>query len=101
MEAREIRSLALQVAKLVGSNRDLPHPIQIHLTNYAGKQKEEMEKQGGANWFVRKHLSTLDEIIKNDPSKKEFIYLSPDADEDLESIQPDKYKYIVGGTCFF
>jgi hypothetical protein len=44
MEDREIRSLALQVAHIVGANRELPTPIKLHLTNYSGVQRVEMEK---------------------------------------------------------
>jgi len=44
MKEREIRSLALQVAHIVGANRDLPTPIKLHLTNYIGAQQTELEK---------------------------------------------------------
>jgi Trm5-related predicted tRNA methylase len=30
-------------------------------------------------------------------SKKEFIYLSPDADEEVNDVDPEKFIFVVGG----
>lgn len=35
--------------------------------------------------------------MNNTKDQREFIYLSPDADEDLEEVDPAKYIYIIGG----
>ena len=56
-----------------------------------------MEKQGSTNWLVHKHEDSLEDIVRNNLSQKEFIYLSPDADEELDSVDPQKFIYIVGG----
>ena len=36
MAPREVRSLATQISRVVGFNKELSVPIQVHLTNYVG-----------------------------------------------------------------
>ncbi|CAD8118354.1 unnamed protein product [Paramecium sonneborni] len=100
MTDREIRSLALQIAHIQGINKELQFPIQLHLTNVKGIQKTELEKQGLQKWPVYHYELGLEELIQQNQEKgikKEFIYLSPDADTYLESVDPEQCIYIVGG----
>lgn len=43
------------------------------------------------------HDEDIQQIVSNYKIEKEFIYLSPDADEELEEVDPQKYAYIIGG----
>ncbi|CAK64500.1 unnamed protein product (macronuclear) [Paramecium tetraurelia] len=100
MTDREIRSLALQIAHIQGINKEIKFPIQLHLTNVKGIQKNELEKQGLQKWPVHHYELGLQDLIQESLEKgiqKEFIYLSPDADTYLESVDPEQCIYIVGG----
>jgi hypothetical protein len=39
--------------------------------------------------------------VRNSDTKKEFIYLSPDAEEEVTDTDPEKYIFIVGGTTSY
>lgn len=90
MSDREIRSLSLQIAHTIGANKELPQPIKLHLTNFTGKQKTELEKQGCHSWMIHLHEESIEDVIRNNKIEKEFIYLSPDAEDELDSIDLDK-----------
>ncbi|KAM3142527.1 hypothetical protein pb186bvf_005429 [Paramecium bursaria] len=97
MSDREIRSLSLQISHIVGINKELQNPVQLHLTNVNGLQKAELEKQGYSKWLIHQYETDLQELINSNKFNREFIYLSPDADEYLDDVDPTKYVYVVGG----
>lgn len=56
-----------------------------------------MEKQGAISWPVHKHEEAIEDIVRSSKFTKEFIYLSPDAEDELDTVDPEKFIYIIGG----
>ncbi|KAF1769483.1 hypothetical protein GCK72_001300 [Caenorhabditis remanei] len=90
---------ALQLQYLISENRNSQNPFRLHFVNYNKKDPKirELEKnklQSLANPDV------FCPIISNDGFKNvfeaEIIYLSPDAPEELESVENNKV-YVIGG----
>ena len=59
-----------------------------------------MEKQGAQKWIIHKHEKSLEELVAENNSGKEFIYLSPDAEEELQEVNPEQCIYVIGGIGF-
>jgi Trm5-related predicted tRNA methylase len=43
----------------------------------------------------------LEELVQANTSGKEFIYLSPDAEEELQEVDPENCIYIIGGKLSY
>lgn len=92
---------ALQLQYLISENRNSQSPFRLHFVNYNKEDPKvrELEKN------KVQALMTPDvfcPIVSNGGLKntfetsKEIIYLSPDASEELESVEDDKV-YVIGG----
>ena len=96
MDKKEIKSLALQLSICYTLNKSNKTKINYYFTNIKQELKDELNKNNADKWRVHydeKPFYLIEELIN---LKKEFIYLSPDAEEDLEDVYEDKI-YIIGG----
>lgn len=96
MKQEDIKSLAVQMGYSYGLNKKIKTKIAFYYTNFNGPLKDQVERMGGLLW----HVHRTEEMFYNDKEilglNKEFIYLSPDAEKDLEEVTEDKI-YIIGG----
>ena len=96
MDIREKKSLAHQLSLCYCLNKHNKNKISFYLTGDIQELKNELNKINADKWYIHsmeKPFYLIDELIK---LKKEFIYLSPDAEENLEDVSDDKI-YIIGG----
>ncbi len=96
MGYNEIKSLIIQLGYCYSINKKNKNKISFYFTNYDGFIKEELEKMGSKFWycnFEKEQFYNIEKLIK---LNKEFIYLSPDSNEELNEVSTDKI-YIIGG----
>ena len=96
MDWKEQKSLISQLSSSYSINKHCKKKINFYFTNMTKEIKERLNKNNAENWKVHyneKPFFLIDELIS---LKKEFIYLSPDAEEDLDNVTDDKI-YIIGG----
>ena len=96
MGFNEIKSLIIQLGYCYSINKKNKNKISFYLTNYDGFIKEELEKMGSKFWycnFEKEQFYNIEKLIK---LNKEFIYLTPDSNEELNEVSTDKI-YIIGG----
>ena len=96
MDKKEIKSLVSQLSLCYCLNKYNKNKINYYFTNINQEIINMLNKNNGVNWYVHnneKPFYLIEELVN---TKKEFIYLSPDAEEDLEDVSEDKI-YIVGG----
>ena len=96
MDKKEKKSLTTQLTLCYNLNKHNKKKISFYLTGEIQEIKNELKKNHGDKWFIHseeKPFYLIDNLIK---LKKEFIYLSPDAEEELEDVSEDKI-YIIGG----
>lgn len=96
MGYNEIKSLIIQLGYCYSINKKNKKKISFYFTNYDGFIKEELEKMGSKFWycnFEKEQFYNIEKLIK---LNKEFIYLSPDSNEELNEVSTDKI-YIIGG----
>ena len=96
MNSKEQKSLTSQLALCYNLNKHNKKKINFYFTNMTQDIKNILNKNDAEKWMVHYYETPfylIDDLIK---LKKEFVYLSPDAEEELEDISEDKI-YIVGG----
>lgn len=96
MDTREKNSLVSQITLCYGLNKHNKNKISFYLTGDVEEIKENLRRVNANNWYIHveeKPFYLVESLIK---LKKEFVYLSPDAEEELEDVSDDKI-YIVGG----
>ena len=96
MDWKEQKSLVSQLSLCYSINKHNKKKINFYFTNMTKDLMDKLNKNGAENWKVHYHDSpfySIEELIK---LNKEFVYLTPDAEEDLEDVSEDKI-YIVGG----
>lgn len=96
MDKKEKKSLIIQLSLCYNLNKHNKTKINYYLTKINQEIIDNLKKNHADKWLVHcneKPFYLIDELIN---LKKEFIYLSPDADEDLEDVTEDKI-YIIGG----
>ena len=96
MGYNEIKSLIIQLGYCYSINKKNKNKISFYFTNYDGFIKEELEKMGSKFWycnFEKEQFYNIEKLIK---LNKEFIYLTPDSNEELNEVSKDKI-YIIGG----
>jgi tRNA (guanine9-N1)-methyltransferase len=96
MDKKEKHSLVVQLSLCYNLNKKNKKKINFYLTKMNQEITDNLNKNHGDKWMVHysdKPFYLIDELIK---MKKEFVYLSPDADEDLLDVSEDQI-YIVGG----
>ena len=96
MDYKEQKSLIAQLSLCYGINKHNIKKINFYFTNMTQDLMHKLNKNGAEKWKVHYYDTPFyltDELIK---LNKEFVYLTPDAEEDLEDVSEDKI-YIVGG----
>ena len=96
MDSKEQKSLTAQLALCYNINKHNKKKINFYFTNMTKDLMEQLNKKDAQKWKVHYSNSPfylIDDLIK---LKKEFVYLSPDAEEELDDVSEDKL-YIIGG----
>ena len=96
MDSKEQKSLTAQLALCYNINKHNKKKINFYFTNMTKDLMEQLNKNDAEKWKVHYSNSPfylIDDLIK---LKKEFVYLSPDAEEELDDVSEDKI-YIIGG----
>ena len=96
MDSKEQKSLTAQLALCYNINKHNKKKINFYFTNMTKDLMERLNKNDAQKWKVHYSNSPfylIDDLIK---LKKEFVYLSPDAEEELDDVSEDKI-YIIGG----
>lgn len=96
MSERELTSLIIQLTCCYSLNKNTKNKISYYFTNISDKIRDILNKKNADRWAVHyynKPFFLVDELIN---LNKEFVYLTPNAEEDLEEVSEDKI-YIVGG----
>ncbi|ULU09999.1 hypothetical protein L5515_000470 [Caenorhabditis briggsae] len=90
---------ALQLQYLISENRSYPDPFRLYFVNYDKDDKKVQELEGN-KIQVLKNENTFCPMVSKDGleifKERVIIYLSPDASEELESVDDDKI-YVIGG----
>lgn len=93
MNTKEIRSVLTQLSSTYGFIRKFDHPLELHLCSFDGIIKDCLENlQGFGAWKIYLHKEACQYLY----SEKDLVYLSPDAEEELTTIEESKV-YIIGG----
>ena len=96
MDNKEKKSLSTQFAVCYNLNKHNKNKISFYLTGEIQEIKNELMKNHADKWYIHfeeKPFYLIDNLVK---LKKEFIYLSPDAEDELEDVSEDKI-YVIGG----
>ena len=96
MDWKEQKSLVSQLSLCYSINKHNKKKINFYFTNMSQDLMDNLNKNGAEKWKVHYHNSPfylIEELIK---LNKEFVYLTPHAEEDLEDVTDDKI-YIIGG----
>jgi tRNA (guanine9-N1)-methyltransferase len=96
MDYKEQKSLVAQLSLCYSINKHNIKKINFYFTNVGEDLREKLNKNGAEKWKVHYYdipFYSINELIK---LNKEFVYLTPDAKEDLEDVNEDKI-YIIGG----
>ena len=96
MEKKEQKSLSSQLALCYNINKRNNKKINFYFTNMTQELMNILNKNDADKWKVHYNdepFYLIDDLIK---LKKEFVYLSPDAEEELNDVNEDKI-YIIGG----
>jgi len=80
--ARETASLAKQLNYIYTAIRRREGNLSLHLVSYQGAAATALDAKGALGWKVHRHPEPLNEIFE----ARDLVYLSPDADEELEYI---------------
>ncbi|KAL3268105.1 hypothetical protein HHI36_007232 [Cryptolaemus montrouzieri] len=90
---KDMAKTVKQILRVYTENRRAKAPMQLHLTNFNGKSKEEMCKHHGyENWDI--HFHTEDYI--NVFEKEKLVYLTSESDNIISELDENKI-YIIGG----
>lgn len=82
-----------QILRVYTENRRSKAPMQLHLTNFKGRCKEEMAKHDGYhNWDINFHSDDYLDIFP----KEKLVYLTSESNNVIETLKEDKI-YIIGG----
>ncbi|CCD71333.1 RNA (guanine-9-)-methyltransferase domain-containing protein 1 [Caenorhabditis elegans] len=92
---------ALQLQYLITENRRNPDPFRLHFVNYDSKNSSIQDLEKSKLQSIRKShvfnpIVTENGLETYENHSKNVIYLSPDATEELESVDDDKI-YVIGG----
>lgn len=95
MQPKELKSLIQQLLYCYGANRRAQQPVQLCFSGVeeGSKTHEGLSKQSGyESWEVKKLTTKYIEAFP----KEKLIYLTADAEEKLESFEPEMV-YVIGG----
>ncbi|RZB54420.1 tRNA methyltransferase 10 -like A [Asbolus verrucosus] len=82
-----------QILRVYTENRRAEAPMQLYLTSFKGRNKNEMAKHHGyENWDINFYSEDYIDIFP----KEKLIYLSSESDNVITELEQDKV-YIIGG----
>ncbi|XP_022909983.1 tRNA methyltransferase 10 homolog A [Onthophagus taurus] len=93
MISKDLGKVIKQILRVYTDNRRAKAPMQLYLTSFEGKAKEEMGKHHGYEYWDINFCE--DEYLKIFPKEK-LIYLSSESDNVINELEDDKV-YIIGG----
>lgn len=96
MDSKEKNSLCMQICICCGWMKKITNPVSLNLVNLNENFEKTLSKMGLKKWPIRAFPCDILEIEEFSQRKTDIIYLSPDAEEELSSIEKDKV-YIIGG----
>lgn len=96
MTEKERISLSLQLTHCYSLNKHNITKISFYFTNISKEMKNLLNKRNADKWQVHYYIEPFYLINELIMKNKEFVYLSPDAEEEIEDINEEKI-YIIGG----
>lgn len=96
MNEKELIHLASQIRRSYGVNRGAEKPVKLMLVNMNEEGKSfkvcSEKNDGFANYLVERSSKSILDLVQ----PEEIVYLSPDAQQTLDEIKPEKV-YVIGG----
>ncbi|KAH0999101.1 tRNA methyltransferase 10 homolog A-like [Dendroctonus ponderosae] len=90
---KDMAKTVKQILRVYTENRRASAPMQLHLSSFKGRSKEEMERHNGyQHWDIHFHESHYLDIFPRD----KLVYLTSDSDNVIHNLEDDKV-YIIGG----
>uniref|UniRef100_H3CC61 tRNA methyltransferase 10 homolog B n=1 Tax=Tetraodon nigroviridis TaxID=99883 RepID=H3CC61_TETNG len=96
MSDKEISRLASQLRRLYGSNRKAARPFHLFLTNMSQTSRLYRECLRMNDGFLNYVMEIREEPCQALFPPEALVYLSPDAEEELKTVDADKV-YVLGG----
>ncbi|KAM9717344.1 tRNA methyltransferase 10 homolog B [Menidia menidia] len=96
MSDKEISRLAAQLRRLYGSNRKSRRPFHLFLTELRAGGRLHRECVRMNDGFLNYTMEITEESCLDLFPPETVVYLTPDAEEALETVDPDKV-YVLGG----
>lgn len=94
MNGKENKSLSKQIELITQAVKKADNPPSLHLCSFGGGIQQQLQKMGMQYWHLTTHTENIAEVAAK--LGKRPIYLSPDAEKDLETVEDDCC-YILGG----
>uniref|UniRef100_A0A1B6LIF9 tRNA (guanine(9)-N(1))-methyltransferase n=2 Tax=Graphocephala atropunctata TaxID=36148 RepID=A0A1B6LIF9_9HEMI len=92
MSEKDMGKCLKQLSHCYCINRRAENPLQLYVTNFCGKSKEEMARSTGyQNWDVYFHEENHTTVFE----KKDLVYLTSDSENILSKLDDTKV-YIIG-----
>ncbi|KAK7788427.1 hypothetical protein R5R35_012847 [Gryllus longicercus] len=92
MNSKGLSKCVKQILRCYSLNRRAKNPMQLHVTSFSGKSKEEMSKNTGyENWDLFFHEEDYLKVFK----KEDITYLSSESENVITYLE-DKV-YVIGG----
>lgn len=93
MTNKDMGKVVKQILRVYTENRRSKAPMQLHLTSFKGKCKEEMAKHNGyENWDLFFHSDNYLTVFP----KEKLVYLTSESSKIIMELEEDKV-YIIGG----
>lgn len=97
MMLKEQKSLAAQLNLIYGRMRASPNLYQLNILNFVGMIEVLSKRKNQVSWHANFEEKGIDQLLKEGHfGEREVIYLSPDAEEELDGFYSDKV-YVIGG----
>lgn len=90
---KDMGKVIKQILRIYTENRRAKAPMQLHLTSFSGRNKEEMSKHNGyENWDMHFHEKDYLDVF----SKEKLVYLTSESNNVIQELNQNKM-YIIGG----
>jgi tRNA (guanine9-N1)-methyltransferase len=97
MNTKGLKSLTSQLAYCYSLNKKVDNPFAFHFCSYSGELRKYLEHMGSKNWLIYTHEPSLPDIEEFATQfEDKMVYLSPDSDNVLDTINKNTL-YIIGG----
>ena len=94
---KESKSMCHQMRFVYETNCKTPTPMKLTFTGIKGAFAADVRKFVGGfdNWHVVTHEDSIAEALSEE-ERARLVYLTPDSDVELETLEPEK-TYVIGG----